>query len=198
MKRTVLTIITFLLLLVASTGSTLAAGNELSAYDKKVLSWARACQQEVVKKLETMLNKGTLKEAELFDTFYVPIPNTQPQKFHTRYDRKTDEELQPLLDTCLQKDAKLVFVVLVDQNGYLPTHNSKYSRPLTGDMEYDAKWNRAKRLFNDRTGLAAAKNKEAYLVQRYDRDTGEQMVDLSIPIRINKRHWGALRVAYQP
>ncbi len=85
----------------------------------------------------------------------------------------------------------------VDVNGYLPTHNSRYSRPLTGIGDTDTKWNRTKRLFSDRTGLAAAHNKEPYLLQRYSRDTGEVMSDLSVPVIIRNRHWGAIRIGYR-
>ncbi|MCK5914476.1 MAG: chemotaxis protein, partial [Desulfuromusa sp.] len=77
------------------------------------------------------------------------------------------------------------------------THNSRYSRPLTDSADQNAKWNRTKRIFNDRTGLAAARNKEPYLLQRYSRDTGEVMSDLSIPIFIQNRHWGAVRIGYK-
>jgi len=34
------------------------------------------------------------------------------------------------------------------------------------------------------------------LLQRYNRDTGQSMTDLSIPIQYKDRHWGALRVGY--
>jgi len=133
----------------------------------------------------------------LFDTFYIPVAGTDPQKFHTQYDTLVDGVLEPILDKYLGKDDRLVFFVTVDQNGYLPTHNSRYSRPLTGNKDEDAKWNRTKRIFNDRTGLAAARNQDPYLLQRYSRDTGEVMSDLSLPIIINNRHWGAIRVGYK-
>ena len=97
----------------------------------------------------------------------------------------------------LEMDAHLKFVVAVDRNGYLPTHNAKYSKPLTGDGDYDTKNNRTKRMFNDRTGLAAARNEKPYLLQKYQRDTGVEMKDLSVPIVIQGRHWGAIRIGYQ-
>lgn len=127
---------------------------------------------------------------------YIPISNTNPQKFHTQYDHIFDGVITPIIDRYLAKDERLIFVVLVDKNGYLPTHNSKYSRPLTGDSDNDTKWTRTKRMFNDRTGLAAARNTEPFLLQRYSRDTGEEMGDLSVPIMLHDRHWGAVRIGY--
>jgi methyl-accepting chemotaxis protein len=86
--------------------------------------------------------------------------------------------------------------VAVDANGYLPSHNSKYSRPLTDNPDYNAKHNRAKRMFNDRTGLAAARNTQPYLLQKYSRDTGEELLDLSVPVMMQGKHWGAIRIGY--
>jgi methyl-accepting chemotaxis protein len=153
--------------------------------ENKVKAWAMECQAEVATQLELLVSSGKLSMDQMFDTFYVPIPNTTPQKFHTQYDAFTDQTIQQILDKYLEKDPKLFFVVAVDRNGYLPTHNSKSQ-------------DRSKRLFNDRTGLAAARNKEPCLVQKYARDTGETIYDLSVPMIIHKRHWGAIRFGYQP
>ena len=170
---------------------------KLSGLDQRINNLTKDCAADIIDQFDLLLTSGRLTMSHLFDTFYIPIPNTSPQKFHTQYDRLTDGILQPILDRCLEQDKRLVFVVAVDRNGYLPTHNSKYSQPLTGDGDHDTKWNRTKRIFNDRTGLAAARNKEPYLLQHYSRDTGEVMTDLSVPIFIKGQHWGALRAGYQ-
>jgi len=185
----------FLVLVFLLPDLTLAA--EMDAFDWKVKRWAEDCRDEVSGQFQALLAAEKLSYPQLFDTFYVPIPDTSPQKFHTQYDRVTDEVLQPILDKYLALDPRIVFVVSVDINGYLPTHNTIYSRPLTGVGDTDTKWNRAKRLFSDRTGLAAARNKQPYLLQRYSRDTGEVMSDLSVPILIQDRHWGAIRIGYR-
>ncbi|HYS42776.1 MAG TPA: hypothetical protein VEM32_02245 [Geobacteraceae bacterium] len=90
----------------------------------------------------------------------------------------------------------MVFAVLVDRNGYLPTHNSRYSRPLTGNKELDKTGNRTKRMFNDPVGLAAARNRQELFMQVYYRDTGEKMWDISAPVHVKGRHWGAFRIGY--
>jgi methyl-accepting chemotaxis protein len=142
------------------------------------------------------LRKGHLTHAQLFDTAYVPIPATIPQKYHTAYDSYTDLHIQQDLDRFLELDDQVVFAVLVDRNGYLPTHNTRYSQPLTGDIENDKLRNRTKRLFNDPVGLKAAENLEDVLVQVYNRDTGEKMWDISAPVYLDGEHWGAFRVGY--
>jgi methyl-accepting chemotaxis protein len=145
--------------------------------------------------LQDALNSRKFTTDDIFDTNYIPIPSTDPQKYHTKYDAYLDNAIRDLEDEFLQ-DEQLVFAVLVDRNGYLPTHNSKYSQPLTGDKEKDKAGNRTKRLFNDEVGLAAAKNEKDFLKQVYARDTGETMWDLSSPVIINGRHWGAFRVGF--
>jgi len=153
--------------------------------ESKVKAWAVECHAEVTTQMELLVSSGKLSMEQMFDTFYVPIPNTAPQKFRTQYDGLIDQALQQILDKYVSKDPKMLFAVAVDRNGYVPTHNSRSK-------------DRSKRLFNDRTGLAAARNKESCLVQKYARDTGETAYDLSIPLIIHRRHWGAIRFGYQP
>ena len=168
-----------------------------SGFENTVLVLAKQCHDEVIQEFENILASNELTFNQLFDTFYIPIPNTNPQKYKTQYDDITDKRLRIILDKYLEMDQRLLFVIAVDRNGYLPTHNSKYSRPLTDDQDYNTKNNRTKRLFNDRTGLAAARNKEEYLLQKYERDTGESFYDLSVPIFLKDKHWGAIRIGFK-
>ncbi len=190
-------VLSLVLLLLMVTFSKAEVVNDYSIFDLRIRQTAFDCRDEVAKEFKNMLESNALSFSQLFDTFYIPIPNTHPQKFHTAYDRKTDEILRIILDKYLNFDKKLIFVVAVDRNGYVPTHNSKYSKPLTNDADYNVKHNRTKQLFNDRTGLAAAKNKDQFLLQSYSRDTGEQFYDLSVPIFIKEKHWGAIRIGYK-
>ena len=52
------------------------------------------------------------------------------------------------------------------------------------------------RIFNDPVGLAVAKNTENLIVQTYPRDTGEVISDVGVPMFIDGRHWGGIRVGY--
>src|SRR6266571_7303806 len=140
----------------------------------EVLAGARIMERALREAVES----GRFTQGELFDEQYVPIPGTDPAKYHTRFDVYLDGSIQALEDEFL-KDDQVVFAVLVDRNGYLPTHNSKYSLPLTGDAKKDRANNRTKRIFNDSVGLAAARNLQESLKQVYYRDTGEQMWDIS-------------------
>jgi len=147
--------------------------------------------------LEEALTAGRITMEQLFDRTYAPIPNTSPQKYSTSFDRLFDQIVLPIQEQVLAKNSSMAFAICVDDHGYVPSHNTRYSKPLTGDPEIDKLSNRTKRLFDDRTGGRAARNREMFLLQTYMRDTGEIMNDISTPIIIRNRHWGAVRVGYQ-
>ena len=89
----------------------------------------------------------------------------------------------------------MLFAIAVDKNGYVPTHDSVYSKPLTGDYQIDLAGNRTKRVFSDTVGLAAGQNTTGILFQTYTRDTGELAWDISSPIKVDGQHWGGFRVS---
>ena len=146
---------------------------------------------------EASLKKAKASGVDIFDRNYIKIVGTEPQKFSTKYDKKIESEFQKHYDAVLGKLRGSVFCLCVDINGYAPTHNSKYSKPYTGNPELDV-LSRDKRIFKDATGLKAAHNMERFLLQAYTRDTGEVLNDLSVPIMIDGKHWGAFRVGFDP
>lgn len=146
---------------------------------------------------EAAIAAGKISEVALFDRQYEPIENTKPQKFHSRFDSFTDEVLPSIQEPILSEHPFVLFAGAVDTNGYFPTHNRRYAKPLTGDYQQDLVNNRTKRIFNDRTGSRCGSNTKVFLLQTYKRDTGEVIHDLSAPIYVKGRHWGGFRIGYQ-
>ncbi len=143
------------------------------------------------------IDAGLVTVSDVFDRSYVAVRGHDwgdKPKFHTRYDALTDRAVLVFQDKFLEHE-DFVFAVGVDENGYLPTHNTRYQRPLTGDAAKDLAGNRTKRIFDDPVGIAAAKNLQPSLLQVYHRDTGEKMWDVSSPIFVKGKHWGGFRVA---
>ncbi len=170
---------------------------EMTGTDKRILALANAAAADCAKALENAVKSGQKSEEDIFSTLYFPLlPLTSPPTFSTFYDDYTDKVITPIVDSYLAKDSSILSVGLVDRNGYIPSHNSKYSRPLTGSPEVDIKNNRTKRIFNDITGLQASKSTRKFLLQIYRRDTGETAADLSVPVFVMNRRWGALRIVY--
>ena len=134
----------------------------------------------------------------VFDKNYKLIPDTNPKKYKTDYDSYFETMLRPIYDEAVREIQGAIFTLCVDSNGYAPTHCSKFSQPLTGDYKTDLIKSRDKRMFNDPVGLRAAKNESKFLLQTYVRDTGEVMADLSMPIYVKGKHWGAIRLGLSP
>jgi len=151
--------------------------------------------KQVSKILEEAIDNGVFGVKDAFDTNYEPIPGVDPPKFHTLYDFYLDKAILSLEDEFL-KDPSVVYAVAVDRNGYLPTHNTRYQQPLTGDPKKDLVGNRTKRMFNDPVGLKAAQNQVEAFQQVYNRDTGEIMWDISTPIIVKGKHWGGFRIGF--
>lgn len=149
---------------------------------------------------ESAVDSGTITISDLFDENYKPIPGTNPEQVTTNFSRLTDTLLPKIQEAFLEIDPRVAFCAAVDRNGYLPTHNNKYSKPQTSDPVWNAANCRNKRLFNDRTGFAAGRNTQPFLLQTYRRDMGGAtftlMKDLSAPIYVKGQHWGGLRVGF--
>ncbi len=166
------------------------------SYIDKVYGTLLNIKSDIENTFEESVKKGIISSSDLWDRNYIPIPNTNPQKFETRFTDFMKKYIQPIEDKYLTVDKNFKFIVLVDNNGYLPAHNSIYDKPLTGDYEKDLVGNRSKRIFDDPTGLAAARNTKPVLLQTYMRDTGVVMNDISTPIYFENKHWGGLRIGF--
>ncbi|WP_291317318.1 methyl-accepting chemotaxis protein [Desulfuromonas sp.] len=179
------------------------------ALKELMLTKARTIALVGAESMETLLvdaiDSGRFTREQIFDADYRKITEgalagSDIPKYHTAYDRFLDEKILSIQDTLLEEDSMVSFAVLVDRNGYLPTHNSRYSRALTGNPDQDRDWNRTKRIFNDQTGLAAARydggDGNKILRQVYTRDTGETMWDITAPVLVKGEHWGGFRIGF--
>jgi hypothetical protein len=169
----------------------------LGPQEREMLALAQDFARKSGEILESWIAKKETTEERLFSALYFPVPRTDPPKFTTDWDRLADRDIQTLEENVLSRSGAMVFAVLVDRYGYLPTHNLRYSQPLTGNTATDLVNSRSKRIFNDKTGIAAAKSQAPFLIQKYQRDTGENMVDLSVPVMVKGAHWGAVRIGYR-
>ena len=146
---------------------------------------------------EQAIDAGRISEADLFDRQHVAIPGTNPPKYTTRFDEFTDRVLPEIQEPLLTQFSNVAYAGAVDDRGYFPTHNRRYSKPLTGQYDVDLANNRTKRIFSDRTGSRCGAHRHAFLLQTYKRDTGEVMHDVSAPIFVRGRHWGGFRIGYK-
>jgi len=153
---------------------------------------------QVARLFECDVDAGRISLNALMDRRYTPVPGTRPEKFHTQYDRYTDEVLPAIQEPLLEAHPEIAFACAMDDHCYIGTHNLIFAQPLTGDYAEDVRHSRSKRFFSDRTARSAAANRKPYLLHTYKRDTGETMYDISSPILVHGQHWGLFRIGYRP
>jgi methyl-accepting chemotaxis protein len=168
--------------------------------DSPFIEAARKAAVQVAAVFEEALARGEITESELFSREYHPIPDTNPQQFLTSFTHLTDSRLPAIQEPTRKMDERIRFSAAVDETGYLPTHNEIFSKPQGKDPQWNDANCRNRRIFNDRTGLAAAQNIKPFLVQTYRRKmsagTYVTMKDVSAPIWVRNRHWGGFRIGY--
>jgi methyl-accepting chemotaxis protein len=168
----------------------------------ELISAAKNASAQITQIFEAAVTKGNISKDALFDANYRTVPNTNPVQHLTNFVELCDRALPAIQEPMLGLDSRVVFCAAVDRNGYLPTHNRKFSQQQRPD---DPAWNTAnsrnRRIFNDRAGLSAARTSREYLLQTYDREMGDGVVvtlkEIDVPIQVHGRHWGAVRLAFR-
>jgi methyl-accepting chemotaxis protein len=150
---------------------------------------------------EAAIARGEISVDQLMDDKYREIPGTNPEQYLTNYVEFTDRILPPIQDPLQKSDPRIVFCVAWAKGGYLPTHNPNYRLPQGPDPVWNNANCRNRRLFNDRAVKKVAANTRPFLLQTYRRDMGGGnfvlMKDLSSPIVVRGRHWGAFRMGFR-
>jgi methyl-accepting chemotaxis protein len=176
--------------------------DELRGADRQFVEAVQQGAARIAACFEAEVAAGRATHADFFDDDYRLVPGTNPPQFLTRFTEIADRILPGVQEPLLKQDPRLAFCVTVDRNGYLPTHNAHYTHPQRPD---DPAWNNAnsrqRRFFDERDGLAAARNVRPILVQSYERmidsTTTMLMKEFTAPIYLAGRHWGALRLGYK-
>ncbi|MFH1059825.1 MAG: methyl-accepting chemotaxis protein [Pseudomonadota bacterium] len=158
---------------------------------EKALGYIRSVREAVQGRMDELAAGGL----NLLDRGYREIAGSDPKQYHTAYDQVFARELQAVFDQALKGLPGGVYFVAVDANGYAPTHHSHVSQRQTGNRQHDLLYSRDKRIFaSNETETRRAKHTQPFLLQTYLRDTGEILNDISLPLFVKGRHWGALIV----
>lgn len=181
----------------------LNAIERLNRMEGKFIDAAQTIAAEIGVAFESAVNEGKIAIEDLFDTNYRPIAGTNPAQYLTKYAALAEELLPPIQEPALKLDESVVFCTAVDQNGYLPADNRKFLPVRPGS---NATVSRHRRIADDAVGLAAARNRRAFLLQNHQLQKTEavprsdgpnlQLREVDSPITVTGRHWGALRLAF--
>lgn len=179
----------------------LAASSGVETVDASFVALAQDVAARIAARFDEALTGGEISRAELFDEAYQPVSGSDPVQHLTRFTALTDRLLPDIQEPALAADPRILFCAALDRNGYLPTHNRKFSQPQGNDVAWNTANCRNRRIFNDRVGLAAGRNRDPFLLQTYRRDMGGgdfvMMKDVSAPITVGGRHWGGFRIGYR-
>ena len=169
--------------------------------DTPIINATRQTANAVAQAFEDAIRRGQISAEDLFDEAYQPIPGSNPAQHMARHTRLTDMLLPQLQEPLAAFDERIVFACATDRNGYIATHNLKFSQPQGPDPIWNAANARNRRIFDDRVGLGSGRNRDPFLLLVYRRDMGGGrfmlMKHVSCPIVVNGRHWGAMRCAFE-
>ena len=158
--------------------------------------------QPAARELAGVLEAAAGRGIDVFDQAYRPIPgrgSPGPAQFSTAYDAAVEGPVQAVLDRVLERFPWGRFCVLVDRNGYAPTHNRRYAQPPCGDPAVDRERCRDKRRFDAPDALAVARaSGKPFIVRTYTRDNGDILTEVTVPVAVAGRHWGVLRYGFDP
>ncbi len=139
-----------------------------------------------------MINNNMLTKEDIFDENYIEIPGTNPKKYMTRFTTVFSKWIQGIEDQFLL-DTEVEFAILMDKNGYVPIHNSKYSQLPTNNYARDVIYSRSQRNFYAYEGIKKILDYQGDSAHKelYRRDTGEILWNIGAPVRIYGKQWGS-------
>ncbi|MBV9559359.1 MAG: methyl-accepting chemotaxis protein [Bradyrhizobium sp.] len=176
----------------------LIADSGLETADAPLIRAVVETAKRISSVFDAAVDRGDIRFDQLMDENYREIPGTNPKQYLTDYVELTDRLLPPIQDPIQKSDSRIVFCVAWARGGYLPTHNPNYRLPQGPDPVWNNANCRNRRLFNDRAVKKLAASTRPFLLQTYRRDMGGGnfvlMRDLSSPIFVKGRHWGAFRM----
>ncbi len=179
----------------------LIAGSGLKTGDTLFIEAIISAGRRMTEAFEQAVDAGRIGLDDLFDTDYRAVAGTDPVQYLTRCTEFTDLVLPDILDPMLDLDRRVEYCAANDQNGYLPTHNRRVSKPQGPDPVWNNANCRNRRIYNDRTAQRAAQNTKPFYLQAYRRDMGGGkfllMKDLSVPVIVKGRRWGVMRLGYR-
>jgi methyl-accepting chemotaxis protein len=164
------------------------------AFDKIVSRLTKSKEE-----CEAMLDKLAAEGYDLFDRNYQPIPNTNPQQYHTSYDMAYEKLFRPYFD---QLAASIpgcdLAVMCTGEEAYPPTHVSKYCQVQTANVSQNMVVSRDKRFHKANRMLhRTSTDKSPFLFQAYVRDVGDIFALVSVPVFHKGRHWGGMMFGLQ-
>ncbi|MEH3146162.1 MAG: methyl-accepting chemotaxis protein [Methylobacterium frigidaeris] len=153
-----------------------------------LIAVARETAEAVGRGLGDAIAAGRLDRTVLFSPDHRPEQVTGPSRHPIAAADVLDAVLPPLLEAPLA-DPRVLACRVVDRQGRVPSRGAAW----TGAGRHG--------VHDDAAGLASARSSRPFLVQALPPDPRDPLAplrDVSVPIRIRGRHWGAVRIICRP
>ena len=154
-------------------------------------------RSEIERELTALAASGV----DIFDRRYTPIPDTNPPKHDVSWADPCRARIQPLLDKWdNQGKDGILYIVPVDNHGYMAVSRSAASQPPTGDPRVDAVKSNFKRFVVPSKVELENLNKCEYVSLGTFVLPGTDTVIFVqfVPLFVNGKHWGSLSAGLLP
>jgi methyl-accepting chemotaxis protein len=168
--------------------------------DTPYIALARDHAGRITARVEQGLAAGEIDLAGLFDSDYAPVAGTNPPQFTTRLNSFADRAIRPLLDAATADTPRGIGCVVLDRNGYLPTHLTLRSQPQGADPEWNNTWSRHRRIIIGPCERRAIDSEAPFLLNCYRMALGNNeflpIKSVFVPLVFGGRRWGVFELAY--
>ncbi len=133
---------------------------------------------------------------EISEEYYKKIGTGDKQRFYTSYwDCKALQKIQELGDTFLYNN-DIVFILLMDVNGYNFIHHKINSQRVQGDIKTDIEISRQCRIWKQFSVGNVKQYYDATKFMTYERDTGNNYGLTAFPVFVDGQQYGSIILAY--
>ncbi len=162
---------------------------------ERVTDMLMARRREIEAILEELLERGV----DVFDRRYAPIPNTNPPKHSVSWAEPYRQKIQPLLDQW-DKGGKdgILYVVAVDDHGYLGAARSASAQAPTGDPKVDAVRSTHMRFLVPKNDLQNLNECKHIGMGTFVIPGGMVAFVPFVPLMVNGRRWGTMSAGVAP
>ena len=170
--------------------------------DTPYLEASQKMAREIEGVFEAAIERREITIEDLFDENYQEIPDTNPKQLMARFTEFCDRHLPPILERYLESLPHMFFATPNDRNGYLPTHNRKFSQPQGPDPVWNAANCRNRMIYASRRAQRKVfkEDKRPVLLSTFRRELGggqHVMMKLaSAAIWLDSRYWGYTALGY--
>jgi methyl-accepting chemotaxis protein len=169
--------------------------------DTPYVEASKALAADVTAAFEAALARGEITAEDVFDDNYREIPGTNPKQYLTRFTEACDRLLPAILEKHFAALPHVQLAIAIDRNGYMPTHNLKYSKPQGSDPVWNANNCRNRTMIAVRRSQQGALSRDRRtLVSTHRREFGAgryvMIKNASSSIFLGNRFWGYTAIGY--